>query len=218
MLISPNSSKIDISGRESSEYRLQLQYEEASDIIKRITTDNTAKEGLSNSSQKIIDAYECGSRFIGGNNFGDDESKRRFLGYFTNKVKLVQIETPSVGEALKIFETINARGLGLSPMDLLKNLIFRQVSKDDYYRLKNEWHNVTKILEEKPEEKPLRFLRYFLMANYNVKNDRGEEIIREDEIYKWITKSENKEQLEYSKKPFEFVKSLQLNAQVYKKC
>jgi uncharacterized protein with ParB-like and HNH nuclease domain len=44
------SSKIDISGKETFEYRLQLQYEEASDIIKRIATDNTAKDGLSNSS------------------------------------------------------------------------------------------------------------------------------------------------------------------------
>jgi uncharacterized protein with ParB-like and HNH nuclease domain len=208
------SSKIDISGKETSEHRLQLQYEEASDIVKRITIDNTAKDALSNSSVKIIDAYVTGKIFI--NNIKDQDAKRRFLGYFTNKVKLVQIETTSVSEALKIFETINARGVGLSPMDLLKNLIFSRVSKQEYYRLKNDWHIITKVLEEKPEEKPLRFLRYFLMANYNVKNERSEEIIREDEIYKLIIKPSNKEQIGYDKQPFEFINSMQLNAEFYK--
>lgn len=211
------SSKIDISGKETSEYRLQLQYEEASGIVKQITTDDTNKEGLSGSSQKIIDAYETGKQFI-KNNFVDENSKRRFLGYFTNMVKLVQIETPSVSEALKVFETINARGVGLSPMDLLKNLIFRYVDKKEYYRLKNEWHKITNKLEEKPEENPLRFLRYFLMANYNIRNDLiKEDIIREDQIYKWITNCRSKEQLQYDTNPFDFVNSMKYDAEFYKK-
>ena len=37
-----------------------------------------------------------------------------------HKVNFVQIETPSVSDALKIFETINERGVGLNPMELLK--------------------------------------------------------------------------------------------------
>ncbi|GAI00919.1 unnamed protein product, partial [marine sediment metagenome] len=35
------------------------------------------------------------------------------------------------------------------------------------------------------------------MANYNVRNVKGEEIIREDEIYEWITKKENVQQCNY---------------------
>ena len=43
-------------------------------------------------------------------------------------LELIQIKTRSVAHALKIFETINDRGKGLDAMDLLKNLMFMQVS------------------------------------------------------------------------------------------
>ncbi|KAI3602821.1 hypothetical protein D8I24_3220 [Cupriavidus necator H850] len=47
--------------------------------------------------------------------------------YLANNVVFIQIST-DVSSALKIFETINERGVGLNPMDLLKNLLFTQVT------------------------------------------------------------------------------------------
>jgi uncharacterized protein with ParB-like and HNH nuclease domain len=73
-----------------------------------------------------------------------------------------------VSSALKIFETINERGVGLTPMDLLKNLLFTQVKQTQFTQLKDEWKKITRPLE-KGKEKSLRFLRYFLMANYVIK-------------------------------------------------
>lgn len=53
------------------------------------------------------------------------------------------------------------------------------------------------------------------MANYQVKNAKGEEIVREDEIYDWITEKENAKQCNYEAEPFKFVKSIQDNAEAY---
>jgi uncharacterized protein with ParB-like and HNH nuclease domain len=53
-----------------------------------------------------------------------------------NNVVFIQIST-DVSSALKIFETINERGVGLNPMDLLKNLLFTQVAQKDFTKLKN---------------------------------------------------------------------------------
>ncbi len=39
---------------------------------------------------------------------------------------------PTCSLALKIFETINERGVGLSPMDLLKNLLFTNVKPEQF--------------------------------------------------------------------------------------
>lgn len=206
------SSKIDVTGKQTSEYRLELQYEDASDVIKRIANDTLSKEESSQSSKRIVEAYHCAVGFL-EKNF-NEETTGPFLGYFLNKVKLIQIETPSISDALKIFETINARGVELSGMDLLKNLIFRQVSKEDFDKLKNEWKKITDLLESS-NERPLRFLRYFIMANYNVKNKRGEEILREDEIYEWITKMDNVKQCNYKEKPFDFVRFMLANADAY---
>ena len=118
----------------------------------------------------------------------------------------IQIST-DVSSALKIFETINERGVGLNPMDLLKNLLFTQVKQIQFTQLKDEWKKITKPLE-KEKEKPLRFLRYFLMANYVIKNERGDAVVREDEIYDWFVDKDNAALCDYANKPFEFVRKV----------
>jgi len=121
-------------------------------------------------------------------------------------VIFIQIST-DISSALKIFETINERGIGLNPMDLLKNLLFTHVKTDEFKKLKEEWKKITKPLEEK-KEKPLRFLRYFLMANYKTENNRNESIVREDEIYDWFINKKNAVLCNYNTKPFEFVRKI----------
>jgi len=128
-------------------------------------------------------------------------------------VVFIQIST-DVSSALKIFETINERGVGLNPMDLLKNLLFTQVKQAQFTQLKDEWKKITKPLE-KGKEKPLRFLRYFLMANYVIKNERGDAVVREDEIYDWFIAKDNAALCDYTGKPFEFVRKVIRNVEHY---
>jgi hypothetical protein len=129
-------------------------------------------------------------------------------------VVFFQISIDDVSRALKIFETINERGVGLNPMDLLKNLLFTQVKQDKFTQLKDEWKRITKPLE-KEREKPLRFLRYFLMSNYRIPNKRGDAVVREDEIYDWFVDKGNAKMCNYSNKPFEFVRKIIRNVDHY---
>jgi len=92
-------------------------------------------------------------------------------------------------------------------MDLLKNLLFTHVKTHEFTALKNEWKKITKPLE-KEKEKPLRFLRYFLMANYKIQSPRGDAVVREDEIYDWLTAKSNAKVCNYAAKPFEFVRQI----------
>jgi uncharacterized protein with ParB-like and HNH nuclease domain len=164
----------------------------------------------------FFNAYETAISFLNEHfkNEIDHTDLKKFFVYLYRKLKFIQIETPEINDALKIFETINERGVGLNPMDLLKNLLFRQVDRNDFNSLKSKWQNLIQLLE-KNHEKPLRFLRYFIMSNYKVNNQRGEEVIREEEIYKWFIKTENIEQCKYDKNPFEFVDLLIENANSY---
>ena len=135
----------------------------------------------------------------------------KFLGYVLNLVIFIQIKT-DVSGALKIFETINERGIGLNPMDLLKNLLFTNVKQSEFTKLKDRWKKITRPLEEN-KEKPLRFLRYFLMANYKIENDRKDNIVREDEIYGWFTDKKNAALCDYQQNPFDFVQMLMVNVE-----
>ncbi len=197
-------------------YKLELQYKDSSNILSKIANNLERPENLTGSAERLYNAYENVISFL-QNRFKEDEDPvqlKKFFVYIFRKLKFIQIETPEINDALKIFETINERGVGLNPMDLLKNLLFRQVDRNDFNPLKDRWKTLIKLLE-KNKEKPLRFLRYFIMSNYKVNNQRGEEIIREEEIYKWFIRPENVVQCNYEKQPFDFVELLLENANCY---
>ncbi len=204
-------------GDSIDKFKLELQYKDSSNILTIISSLSDRPANLKGSADRLFNAYENIIVFI-TQNFEKEKSDRlkKFFVYLYRKLKFIQIETPEINDALKIFETINERGIGLNPMDLLKNLIFRQVERDEFTKLNSKWQQLVGILE-KNNEKPLRFLRYFIMANYNVNSPKGDEILREDEIYNWIAKPENATQCNYTNKPFDFVDLLIENANIFVK-
>lgn len=208
------SRQRDTHGQSRDSYRLSLQYEETSGVLEGICGDAPLPQDLRASGKRIADAYAFAKQFLEQNCRGDKDALKRFLGFLLNNVKIIQIQTPRISEALKIFETINERGVGLNPMDLLKNLLFRSIRPAEFKALKRVWKDMTKTLERE-DLKPLRFLRYFIMANYRVKNAKGEPLIREDEIYEWFTKEENVQQTGYQEDAMGFAKILQVNAEAY---
>lgn len=138
---------------------------------------------------------------------GDDPASiRAFYGYLTNKVKLICIQTEDIAKALKIFETINDRGVGLDAMDLLKNLLFMKASRDEFDRLKTTWKEMQDTIYG-IGEKPLRFLRYFLFSRYDV------DLLREEEIYGWLAKNELA--VGYARQPVAFAEELLQAARAY---
>jgi len=157
------------------------------------------------SVEKLLNAYTVIHGYLDGT-YRTISELRKYWGYLANNVVFIQIST-DINSALKIFETINERGIGLNPMDLSKNLLFTQVEPIDFTNLKHEWKKVTAPLE-KAKEKPLRFLRYFIIANYKVKNDRGDAVVREDEIYDWFIDKNNLALCNYESDAFGFVKKL----------
>lgn len=141
---------------------------------------------------------------------------KRFWGYLASSVVFIQISA-DVSNALKIFETINERGVGLNPMDLLKNLLFTQVKPAEFGSLKTEWKKITAPLEKR-EEKPLRFLRYFIMANYKFEMERSggnDSVVREDEIYSWFTNKKHALLCNYQEKPKDFIRQIVRNVEHY---
>ena len=206
---------VDALGDSVDKFKLELQYEDSSNILTKISSLSDRPNNLKGSADRLFNAYETIIIFLTQNfDKNNSDQLKKFFVYLYRKLKFIQIETPEINDALKIFETINERGIGLNPMDLLKNLIFRQVKRDDFNKLNSKWQQLVKILADN-NEKPLRFLRYFIMANYKVNNSKGDEILREDEIYKWIIKPENKYQCNYEKEPFDFVNFLIENAETY---
>ncbi|MGU3463580.1 DUF262 domain-containing protein [Methylobacterium sp. C33D] len=189
--------------------RLDLQYEDASGVLVDYGTGkglDARREGT-RSIRNLAGAYDTIREFLTVQFPNDPNGLRRFLGYFTNKVKLIRIETPNISRALKIFETINDRGVGLDAMDLLKNLLFMNAKEGDFVKLKDIWRSLTQAIYE-AREKPLRFLRYYLMATYDVEGQ-----LREEDIYEWLVK--NEKQTRHGSDPIGFAQRLRDGAIAY---
>ena len=221
-----STSYTDKDGNSQTSLKLEPGYENAGDVVRKVVEldadAQTTRAGVHaagiasfGSLENLLNAYAIIYRYL-TDNYDDMVKLRKYWGYLANNVVFIQIST-DVSNALKIFETINERGIGLNPMDLLKNLLFRHVRPDQFTQLKNEWKKITKPLE-KAKEKPLRFLRYFLMANYVIKIKRADAtdaVVREDEIYDWFIEKHNAALCDYENKPFEFVRKIIRNVEHY---
>ena len=218
-----STSYVDSDGEVCTTLKLEPRYESAGEVMAKLVELDAepmaVRTGIQASGiasfgslENLVNAYSTLYRYL-KDNYDDTAKLKKYWGYLANNVVFIQIST-DVSSALKIFETINERGVGLNPMDLLKNLLFTQVKQTQFTQLKDEWKKITKPLE-KEKEKPLRFLRYFLMANYVIKNERGDAVVREDEIYDWFIAKDNAALCDYAGKPFEFVRKVIRNVEHY---
>ena len=175
-------------GDDIERHRLTLQYEDSDGILEKVVAAERPVSALAESTEsvrKILSAYRTIRDFLRNKFQGDPAEIRLFLVAFTTHIKLIRILTPTITNALKVFETINDRGVGLNAMDLLKNLLFMRTSHGDYPKLKDRWKILIDVLDA-CGEKPLRFLRYYIMSHYEVDYRRS---VREDEIYDWFVKN-----------------------------
>lgn len=199
---------VDVSGEERRRYRLDLQYEDSGDALTRLADGKRIETPSTQSMRNMQNAHHVVTRFL-ESEFGQDPAAvRKLYGYLTNKVKLIRIQTEDVAKALKIFETINDRGVGLNSMDLLKNLLFMKTPKGQFDRLKDTWKELQDTIF-RMGEKPPRFLRYFIFSRYDV------DLLREDEIYGWLTK--NDALVGYGRDPIGFAKELVAAARAYER-
>jgi hypothetical protein len=201
------ATSTDATGQDKFRFRLDLQYEDSGDVVERIAKREVGLvSGKTRSIANILNAYQVVSSFL-RREFGEDDAKLRlFYGYLINKVKLIRIQTEDVAKALKIFETINDRGVGLDAMDLLKNLLFMKAERNEFEKLKKVWKQMQDTIYGMGE-KPLRFLRYFIFSRYDV------DLLREDEIYTWFAR--NEQRCGYAAAPLDFAAELLEAARAY---
>lgn len=190
----------DLQGHDEYRYRLELQYEDSESILAQIaqgTTERTHAATLT--VRNLLAAHKVAYEFF-CSQFGEDPAAVRvFYAYLLRNVKIIRIEAQDITKALKVFETVNDRGRGLTSMDLLKNLLFIKADRKSFEKLKSIWGALQDTIFEM-QEKPLRFLRYFVFSEFGV------EKLREEEIYSWMKEHEG--DCGYADDPVSFAKGL----------
>ena len=190
--------------------RLELQYDDSNGYLDAMIQKLKYEDEVTSSIDKMKKAYNRILEHFKNYIQQDIKIFEKYVKYFLTSVNVVVIESDNLGSALKIFETINQRGAGLNAMDLVKNLLFSKAKDHDFEVIKAKWKQITSDLQNCDEgDKPLRFLRYFMIARYH----NG--IIREDDLYSWIISKEGKQKLQYEDQPLNLVNEMATAAKRY---
>lgn len=199
-------------GEDVIRHRLVLQYEDSQGVLAKVADAGLPASSIAPTTasvRNILNAYFTIREFLEVNLRNDPTRIKSFYAALTGRVKLIRIATPDLTHALKVFETINDRGVGLNSMDLLKNLLFMRTSTHDYPKLKDKWKRLIDTLD-RCREKPLRFLRYFILSHYEIEDARG---VREDEIYRWFV--DHADTIGIDEHPLGFLDTLVDRAEAY---
>ena len=190
--------------------RLELQYDDSNGYLDTMIQKLKYENEVTSSIDKMKKAYDRILEHFKNYIQQDIKIFEKYVKYFLTSVNVVVIESDNLGSALKIFETINQRGAGLNAMDLVKNLLFSKAKDHDFEIIKAKWKQITSDLQNCDEgDKPLRFLRYFMIARYH----NG--IIREDGLYSWIISKEGKQKLQYEDRPLSLVNEMAIASKRY---
>jgi uncharacterized protein with ParB-like and HNH nuclease domain len=95
-----------------------------------------------------------------------------FYRKLTNQVELIRLDIAQARDAYKLFETINNRGLKLSPSDIIKNFLLGHASllgDDTLKEVKGEWRQLVLKLDKLGYSDMDRFFRQYLMGKIRLK-------------------------------------------------
>jgi uncharacterized protein with ParB-like and HNH nuclease domain len=105
-------------------------------------------------------------------------------------------------DAFTIFETLNAKGKDLTPLDLIKNQVFKNYNGQSHL---DEPNDSWKVIIENSKEKSIKFLNYFWSSRYKKVSDR--------KIYKEFMKESIKITFDYNI----FIANLLEDSKIFKK-
>lgn len=200
-------------GQDVSKYRVNPQYKDSSQLLEKFSKDEfkivdlTENVNITESFKNLKSAYSIIEKFIEETFEQDETSIRRFYAHLIKKVKLDRVETTDTNHALRVFETINNRGVGLDSMDLLKNLLFKQVKPEEFGEISKKWKEIKDELAL-IQEKPINFLRYFILSQYKAERDEVQ-----SKEYQWLL--DNKSLCKYGDEPNNFVEKILKIAKLY---
>ncbi|MCV3440730.1 DUF262 domain-containing HNH endonuclease family protein [Campylobacter lari] len=99
-----------------------------------------------------------------------------FVNYLFNKVLLIKIICSNLNTAIKLFQTINDRGLDLTQLDLIKSILINKIyeeNKDDLQYAKNEensfvmvWKEIETILSKTGDYQKISMENMFTLFGY----------------------------------------------------
>lgn len=136
-----------------------------------------------------------------------------FIDWLLENVHLIEITAYSDDDAYTIFETMNDRGLSLSPVDMLKGYLLAKIDERHRTSASNRWRDQIRALNDEGKEIPADFFKAWFRSQYASKiRERKKGAHPEDfdrmgtEFHRWLRSTADKVGLSQSDDYWHFIK------------
>lgn len=200
-------------GRES--FNLQVDDREACmSALYHGREPDTDEVSTSESAGNLFEQYQRLEERVDGLVYGQDSDQERtretadlerlavFADWLIENVYLVEVTASADADAYAIFETMNDRGLSLTPVDMLKSYLLSRIDDREVRGEVNEtWKRVVAELRKLDDHAPAGAIKCWLRSQYMERSGAAEtgESDRDRidlEFHHWVR--ENRERLELS--------------------
>jgi len=196
-----------------------IEVEDRTECMKALL-EGKEKEMLkgSQSTDNLIAQFENIQEHIQTWLDGKDDLKRIvpfFIEWIMQKIKFVEIITQSDDDAYKIFETMNDRGLSLTPTDLLKAFLLRSIKDEEKRKeLTDFWKERIYELKQTDEKNAQSFFQHWLRAKYATSireakkgaEDQDFEVVA-TKFHQWVQNNSKDIGLKTETQFYDFIKS-----------
>ena len=147
-----------------------------------------------------------------------------FIDWLKDRVQLVQITAYTDDDAYAIFETMNDRGLKLTPADMLKGYLLANIEDGERRNTANDvWRRRMRTLGDFGEDAGSDFLKNWLRSQYATKiRERKKSARREDwdeigtEFHRWLRRDHERIGLVNRSDFYDFVvRNMEFNGNQY---
>jgi uncharacterized protein with ParB-like and HNH nuclease domain len=135
-----------------------------------------------------------------------------FIDWLLENVHLVEITAYSDDDAYTIFETMNDRGLSLSPTDMLKGYLLANIQENKRIAINNRWRDRIRELNDMGKEVEVDFFKAWLRSQYATKiRERKKGAKAEDfdrigtEFHRWVRDAAERINLKHSDEFCQFI-------------
>lgn len=175
------------------------------DKVYDITDTQESVKNLCNRYQDIEEAFPSDLR---------EKSLPYFIDWLLDHVHLVEITAYSDDDAYTIFETMNDRGLSLSPTDMLKGFLLANIDEEYRDNINLQWKNRIRDLIEWGKEVDAEFFKAWFRSQYatNIRA-RKKGATQEDfdkigtEFHRWVGDERNRIGLRSPSDVLKFIKT-----------
>lgn len=170
------------------------------EIFKRADSQTVTQKNLCAVAEYIYDKLEA-EEFFAKSQIVEN------VGKILNGVKLIEITLDNKKESIAIFDRINDRGMKLTSADLIKNILFREVSDKEFDSISDYWKPMSEKLMETKKSR-LQDPKYLIRSMAQMHH--GAHLSYDDLVSHWeqIFSDEKMEM-----PPMAFAKELSLSAE-----